>query len=177
MKLPAIHSGIGAPLAFSIGALILLIPANILPVMYVASAGANPYDTTIFSGVALLCRDGLWALGAIVFTASILVPLLKLLGLARLLWAVQCNRLENPRRLMRIFTVIEFIGKWSMLDVFLVGFLTGAVRFGALARIAPRNGILAFAGAVVLTMLATHAFDPRLIWRNAPQVSSPPEKS
>jgi paraquat-inducible protein A len=177
VKFGQIHQGIAAPLAYSIGALVLLVPANVLPVMYVASVGSTPYDTTIFSGVALLCRDGLWALGAIVFTASILVPLLKLLGLARLIWAVQTDRLQDPRRLMRVYSVIEFIGKWSMLDVFLVAFLTGAVRFGALARIAPRNGIIAFAGAVVLTMLATHAFDPRLLWRKHPQVSSPNQNS
>ncbi|HEU5079031.1 MAG TPA: paraquat-inducible protein A [Opitutaceae bacterium] len=175
MKVGRLHEGVAAPLAYSIAALFLLVPANVLPVMYVASAGSTPYNTTIFSGVTMLCRDGLWALGAIVFTASILVPLLKLAGLARLLWAVQTNRLTNPRRLMRIFGTIEFIGKWSMLDVFLVGYLTGAVRFGALARIAPRDGIVAFAGAVVLTMLATHAFDPRLIWREQPKNFTPKE--
>jgi paraquat-inducible protein A len=90
--------------------------------------------------------------------------LLKLIGLACLLVAVRRRTTRHRRGLTRLYTSLEFIGRWSMLDVFLVGFLAGAVQFGGLATIEPRSGIVAFAAAVVLTVLATDAFDPQLIW-------------
>jgi paraquat-inducible protein A len=116
--------------------------------------------------VLQLWDDDLFALAAIVFTASFLVPLLKLVGLARLLWAARRPAADRrrTRALLRLYGAIDFIGRWSMLDVFLVAFLCGAVRFGALASVQPRPGVAAFAAVVVLTMLATHAFDPRLLW-------------
>ncbi len=157
---------VGRCVALAVGAIVLLVPANSLPVMHMAVAGGPASDTTIFSGVALLCQDGLWGLAAIVFTASILVPVLKLGGLAWLVLHVHTGDLDHAPRLTRIYGALDFIGRWSMLDVFLVAFLSGAVRFGRLAHVEPRPGILAFAGAVVLTMLATQAFDPRWLWRN-----------
>jgi paraquat-inducible protein A len=102
----------------------------------------------------------------------VLVPVLKLAGIARLLWAVRRGGAPaNASRLTRIYAALDFIGRWSMLDVFLVAFLSGAVRFGRLALVEPRGGIVAFAAAVVFTMLATHAFDPHLLWSESP--SSP----
>lgn len=150
--------------ALAVAAAIMLVPANVLPVMRMDIAGDTTTDTTIFSGVSLLCEQGLWGLGAIVFTASILVPLLKLAGMARLLWAARRGPSEDARKLTRLYAALDFIGRWSMLDVFLVAFLSGAVRFGKLATIEPRSGIIAFAAAVVLTMLSTMAFDPRWLW-------------
>jgi paraquat-inducible protein A len=142
----------------------MLIPANVLPVMRFATAGTPPNITTIFGGVALLWNENLWALALIVFTASVAVPALKLGGLAWLLYAVRGGRRPNSRGLTRLYTLINAIGRWSMLDVFLVAFLTGAVRFHRLASVVPMKGIIAFASVVVLTMIATQLFDPRLLW-------------
>jgi paraquat-inducible protein A len=150
--------------AFALAAAVMLIPANVLPVMKFATAGSPPNITTIFGGVALLWNEDLWGLALIVFTASVAVPALKLGGLASLLYAVRGGRRPNSRRLTRVYTIIDAIGRWSMLDVFLVAFLTGAVRFHRLASVLPMNGIIAFASVVVLTMIATQLFDPRLLW-------------
>jgi paraquat-inducible protein A len=81
-----------------------------------------------------------------------------------LLWSVRRPAIPYPRRLTRLYALLNFIGRWSMLDVFLVAFLSGAVKFGSLADVEPREGIIAFASVVIFTMLATHAFDPRLLW-------------
>ncbi len=151
--------------ALAISAVVMLAPAYALPVMHLVYAGKAPADTTIFSGITQLWRQDLGILAAIVFTASFLVPLLKLAGLGWLVVAVWRGGEGQSRRLTRVYGLIDFIGRWSMLDVFLVAFLCGAVRFGALASVQPRAGILAFGGVVVLTMLATRAFDPRLLWR------------
>ncbi len=154
-------------LALAIAATLMLVPANLLPVLYSQLPGEVRSDT-IYSGTVHLVKIGLWPIAIIVFFASILVPALKLVVLAWLLWAARYGT-ARPKRLTRLFRLIENIGRWSMLDVFLVAFLTGAVQFGGLATVQPRLGILAFAAAVVLTMLATHAFDPRLLWRKAPR--------
>lgn len=152
--------------AFSLAAVALLVPANVLPVMHVSQAGEAVRDATIFGGVRLLAEADLWGLAAIVFTASVAVPALKLVGMALLLWGARRPRSAlRARRLTRLYTTLDRIGRWSMLDVFIVGFLSGAVQFGRLATVEPRPGIIAFAAVVVLTMLATHAFDPRLLWR------------
>jgi paraquat-inducible protein A len=145
-----------------------LFPAYALPVMHLGMLGQTASDTTILSGIVQLWRQGLGGLAAIVFTASFLVPLLKLGGLSWLLLAASRKKSNtNPRRLTRVYAAIDFIGRWSMLDVFLVAFLSGAVRFGKLASVHPRPGVLAFGGVVVLTMLATHQFDPRVLWADA----------
>lgn len=161
--------------AFGLAAAVMLVPANVLPVLRTSISGEERTDT-IFSGTVALCEDGLWVLGAIVFIASIVIPLLKLVGLAWLLFATQ-RRIEDrdrARRLTRLHGVLDFIGRWSMLDVFLAAFLTGLVQFGTMANIEPGPGIGAFAAAVVLTMLATHAFDPHQIWRDSPPPSPLP---
>ena len=149
--------------ALSLAAAVMLVPANVLPVLSTNITGSARTDT-ILSGIVGLWRDGLWAIAAIVFIASILIPLLKLVGLACLLLAVRRRTASRRRGLTRLYVMLDFIGRWSMLDVFLVAFLAGAVQFGALATIEPRSGIVAFAAAVVLTILATDAFDPQLIW-------------
>ena len=150
--------------SFALAATVMLIPANVLPVMTFATAGSPPNVTTIFGGVALLWNENLWALALIVFTASVAVPGLKLGGLAWLLYSVRGGRRPNSRRLTRLYSMINAIGRWSMLDVFLVAFLTGAVRFRNLASVTPMHGIIAFASVVILTMIATQLFDPRLLW-------------
>jgi paraquat-inducible protein A len=151
------------PTALALAAAIMLVPANLLPVLTMNTGGSVRTDT-IMSGIIGLWRDGLWAISGIVFIASILIPLLKLVGLAWLLLAVRRRATRGRHGLTRLYATLDFVGRWSMLDVFLVAFLAGAVQFGALATIEPRSGIVAFAAAVVLTILATNAFDPQLIW-------------
>ena len=162
----------GRAAAFAISAAIMLVPANLLPVLSMDVPGELRTDT-IFSGIVALCDQGLWPLALIVFTASFLVPLLKLGGLGWLLFATRRPVGDCAPHLTRLYLTLDFIGRWSMLDVFLVAFLSGAVRFGALATVRPQPGIVAFAGAVVFTMLATDAFDPRALWNSVP--ASPEE--
>lgn len=160
-------------MALAIAATIMLVPANVLPVLSTEFPGQARTDT-IFSGIVALCEQGLWPLGAIVFTASIVIPLMKLVGLGILLAASRRGPGEHARTYTRIYAFIDFIGRWSMLDVFLVAFLSGAVQFGMLATVKPQPGIIAFAAVVVLTVLATEAFDPRCLWTTRTQDSHAP---
>ena len=168
--------GTSEPTALAVAAVIMLVPAYMLPVMHLGIVGKVTSDTTILSGVIQLWQQGLGVLAAIVFTASFLVPLLKLGGLAWLLAAANrgVGQESRSRRLTRVYGAIDFIGRWSMLDVFLVAFLCGAVRFGKLASVYPRPGIAAFAAVVVLTMVATHSFDPRMLWKRSTAESKEP---
>jgi paraquat-inducible protein A len=158
--------------ALALAAGVMLVPANLLPVLS-TNLGGRARTDTIMSGIISLWRDGMWAIAAIVFIASILIPLLKLVGLTWLLIAVRRRTTRHRHRLTRLYATLDFVGRWSMLDVFLVAFLAGAVQFDALATIEPRSGIVAFAAAVVLTILATDSFDPRLIWAE-PKVPDTP---
>jgi paraquat-inducible protein A len=155
--------GSSAASALALAGAVMLVPANLLPVLTTESSGRLRNDT-IFSGAVELWRQGLGAIAVIVFTASIIIPILKLTGLGWLIYSVRRGAPRNPRQLTRIYSAIEFIGRWSMLDVFLAAFLTGLVQFGDLSMVEARSGIVAFASAVVLTFLATHAFDPSAIW-------------
>jgi len=158
--------------ALGVAAAIMLVPANFLPVIYTENAGRGRTDT-IFSGIVALCEHGWWILGVIVFIASILIPLFKLAGLGWLLFAAR--QASNPQAgpLTRLYGLLSAVGRWSMLDVFLVAFLSGVVQFGILAKVEPCSGIAAFAAAVILTVLATEAFDPRVLWvKSAPAASS-----
>lgn len=151
--------------AFAVAAAVMLVPANFLPILTTQTSGQRRTDT-IFSGTVELWRQDLWAIAVIVFVASIVIPILKLLGLGWLLIEARRGNTREARRLTRLYGALDFIGRWSMLDVFLVAFLSGVVRFGAFSNVEPRSGIVAFAIAVVLTVLATHAFDPRVLWRD-----------
>jgi len=161
--------------ALAIAAAIMLVPAYLLPVMSIENLGREHADT-IFSGVWKLWHKGMWGIALIVFTASLLVPLLKLTGLGLLLSAKRWPGLAPAGKLQALHGVIHAIGRWSMLDIFLVAFLCGIVRFGGLATVEARPGALAFAAAVILTMLATASFDPGSLLlpppANRPPVSS-----
>jgi paraquat-inducible protein A len=159
--------------ALALAAALMLVPANLLPVLMTMNSGSNRTDT-IFSGAVELWKQGLWAIAAIVFMASIVIPFLKLAGLGWLLFRTRRGPPENPRLLVRVYAAIDFIGRWSMLDVFLAAFLTGLVQFGELSTVTPRAGIVAFAAAVVLTILATQAFDPLTLWSEEPSLSHEP---
>lgn len=150
----------------------MLVPANLIPIVETRLAGDARIDT-IWSGVVELFETGLWPLAAIVFIASFAIPIFKLLGLGWLLLAVRrpATDFRTRRNLTRLYVALDTIGRWSMLDVFLVAFLAGVVRFGAPASVVPQPGVFAFAAAVIFTVLATRAFDPRLLWttsRTAP---------
>jgi len=170
MNLESVRAGFKTPstaAALALAAAVMLVPANVLPVLTTESSGSTRSDT-IFSGAVELWRQGMWPIAVIVCTASILIPVLKLAGLCWLLLNARRGASGNSRRLTRIYAALDFIGRWSMLDVFLAAFLTGLVRFGQFSTVTPRSGIIAFAAVVVLTVLATQAFDPRILWRAAP---------
>lgn len=149
--------------ALVIAAAILYLPANLYPVMSVTSLGQTQADT-ILSGVLFLLHHGMWPLAIIVFTASIFVPLLKLLSLMFLLVSVQLGSHWRPRERTKLYRVTEAIGRWSMVDVYVVTILVALVRLGNLASIEARAGAVFFCAVVILTMLAAMSFDPRLIW-------------
>jgi paraquat-inducible protein A len=155
--------GTQAATALAIAAAIMLVPANLLPVLTTDTSGRERNDT-ILTGALELWRNGLGAIAVIVITASIVIPIMKLIGLGWILFSSRRGPPENARRLTRIYVALDFIGRWSMLDVFLAAFLTGLVQFGGLTRVEARSGIVAFAAAVILTVLATQAFDPRTLW-------------
>jgi len=149
--------------ALVIAAAILYIPANLLPVMNTGSSFGTEADT-IMSGVVVLWETGSWPLALLVFFASITVPMAKLMSLVFLLVSVQRKSTWRPRERARLYRAVEFIGRWSMLDIFVVTVLVGLVQLQPLMVILPGPGAVAFAAVVVLTMFAAMTFDPRLIW-------------
>jgi paraquat-inducible protein A len=154
---------LGRAWALLIASYILYVPANVLPIMETSSLFGAQSDT-ILSGVVFLWRSGSWDLALIVFAASIVVPLSKLFALTYLLLAVGRARVSQPLQKARLYRVIEFVGKWSMLDIYVVALLATVVKFQSLANISAAPGAVAFGAVVILTMLAAQSFDPRLIW-------------
>jgi len=151
--------------AFLLTAAVLYLPANLLPIMTVNTLGKGSPDT-IMSGVITLAQHGMYPIAAVVFIASILVPTFKLIGLALLLYSVQRRQPLSARQRIWMYRFIEFIGRWSMLDIFVIAILVAVVNFGQLASVSANAGAIAFASVVILTMLAAVTFDPRLIWDN-----------
>lgn len=149
--------------ALLIAACIMYIPANMMPVMVTRTLFDEQRDT-ILSGVIYFWTEGEWGLALVVFVASFLVPLFKLVALGILVFSAR--RRSRWQRLQRakLYRVVEVIGRWSMLDVFVVSVLSGLVNIHGLASVHAGIGIAAFGAVVVLTMLASLAFDPRLIW-------------
>jgi len=156
-------ASISRSLAFLISAAILYIPANLLPVMTMTTAFGTESDT-IIRGVVVLANSGSWPLAALVFFASIVVPLLKIISLAILIASVRLNLKLSPLGRTKIYRLVEFIGRWSMLDIYVVTLLVGLVQIQSLATITPEGGVMAFGAVVVLSMLSASSFDPRLIW-------------
>lgn len=153
-------------LALLVASAILYIPANTMPIMVTTTLGVTE-SSTILSGVQHLAHSGSWLLAAVVFVASILVPVTKMLILALLLWSVYRGWSGDRRQRLLFYRVTEFIGRWSMIDVYVITLLVVLVQFGLLTAIEPGVATLAFASVVVLTMLAAESFDPRLIWDGA----------
>jgi paraquat-inducible protein A len=146
-----------------IGAAVLYIPANVLPVMTTRTFFDDENDT-IMSGVLVLLQSGSWPIAVLVFIASIVVPLLKILAMAVLLYSAWR---PSPRRRMQrsaLFRMVEFIGRWSMLDIYAISLLATLVQIQSFASIIVGWGAWAFGGVVVLTLLAARTFDERLLW-------------
>lgn len=149
--------------ALLIAAYILFIPANLLPVMNTGSITGTQQDT-IISGVVFLWINGSWPLAVLVFFASIVVPMVKLIALTFLLVSVQRGSSWRPLERTKLYRFLEFIGRWSMLDIYVITILVALVHLQSLATVTAGPGAIAFGAVVVLTILAAMAFDPRLIW-------------
>jgi paraquat-inducible protein A len=149
--------------ALLVAAFILYIPANVLPIMRTVSLG-DVDDNTILSGVVELWVKGSPDLAVIVFTASIVVPMMKFLVIGMLLVCAQRGSRWAQAQRAKLYRMVEFIGYWSMLDVFVVALLTALVQFGFFSQVEPLPGVVYFGLTVVLTMLASMSFDPRMIW-------------
>jgi paraquat-inducible protein A len=154
---------IGRTWAFLLAATILYIPANLLPVMYTSSLFGKE-DDTIISGVVYFWTSGSPALAVIIFIASIVVPVLKLASLSLLAFTAQRRSRWQPLQRTVLYRIVEFVGRWSMLDIFVITLTVALVRFQSLAVITAGPGAMAFCAVVVLTMIASMQFDPRLIW-------------
>src|SRR5215472_2375605 len=152
--------------AFLIAAAVCYIPANVLPVLTTTTAAGADSDT-ILQGVVLLWSPTGWPLSLIVLVASIMIPSAKILALAYLLVAAQRGSVKSNEQRTRLYRMVEFIGRWSMVDVFVDTFTAALVQLQPLMSVEPASGLVFFAAVVVLTMLAVESFDPRLIWDSA----------
>jgi paraquat-inducible protein A len=157
------HASIETTWALVIAAAICFIPANVLPVLNTTALGTTEGDT-ILGGVVFLYTSGSWPLALIVLIASVMIPLGKMAALVYLLITVQRRSQMSSHERTRLYRMVVFIGRWSMLDVFADTFTVALVQLQPLMSVAPGAGVLFFAAVVVLTMLAAEAFDPRLIW-------------
>jgi paraquat-inducible protein A len=149
--------------ALVLAAFVFYIPANLLPITKVTSLGAVQSDT-IISGVIYFIHSGMWPIALVIFVASVAVPLLKLLILTFLLISVQRKSTWRPRDRTQLYRITEAVGRWSMVDIYVVTILVALVNLGALATIEAGPGAAFFAAVVVITMIAAMSFDPRLIW-------------
>jgi paraquat-inducible protein A len=146
-----------------IAAAICYVPANTLPVLTTNTLGSTDSDT-IIGGVVLLYESGSWPLALIVLIASVMIPLGKLIALSYLLIRVRRGRIEGGHDQARLFRIVEVIGRWSMLDVFVDAYTVAMVQLQPLMSVTPGPGIAFFGAVVILTVLAAEYFDPRLIW-------------
>ena len=149
--------------AFLIAAAICYVPANLLPVLTTVTAGGRESDT-ILEGVVLLWSPTGWPLSIIVLVASIIIPSAKIGALAFLLVTVQRGSVAGNEQRVRMYRIVQLIGRWSMVDVFVDTFTVALVQLQPLMSVEPAIGLVFFAAVVVLTMLAVESFDPRLIW-------------
>ena len=149
--------------ALVLAAFIFYIPANVLPITTVISLGKAQSDT-IMSGVIYFIHTGMWPIALVIFLASVFIPLLKLLILMFLLVSVQRKSSWRPQERTRLYRITEIIGRWSMVDIFVVTILVALVHLGGLATIHAGPGAIFFGAVVVTTIFAAMSFDPRLIW-------------
>ena len=149
--------------ALLITAVILYVPANVLPIMTTEQLGES-IESTILGGVVLLVEHGSYPIAAVIFIASVLVPISKMLALAWLCLSIARRHESWHRQRTVLYRATEFIGRWSMVDVFVVTVLVALIHFGGLMQIRAGPAAIAFGGVVIVTMLAAESFDPRLMW-------------
>lgn len=157
--------------ALTLAAVILYLPANLLPMMRSSGIGGGE-ERTILGGVALFWEHHAYPIAIVIFVASVAIPILKLIAIVTLCLATR--RCRRPRAMTRLYRMTELVGRWSMVDVFVVAILVAVVQLGNLMSIEPGPATVAFAGVVILTMLAAMSFDPRLLWDAAGGPSSRP---
>ena len=150
-------------------AVVLYIPANVLPIMTTTQLGA-PTDSTILGGVVLLIHHGSYPIAAVIFIASVLVPSGKLIAICWLVWSVSRGQKTSLVQRTKLYRITEFVGKWSMTDVFVVAVLVALIQLGGLLKITAGPAAIAFGGVVIVTMLAAESFDPRLIWDQVEEI-------
>lgn len=149
-------------LALTLAAILLYFPANLLPIMTVTSLTGGAESSTILEGVVTFWKSGSYPVAVIIFLASVVIPILKILALLSLCSAARKN--QRAISITRVYRLTEIVGRWSMVDVFVVAILVSVVQLDTLMSIQPGPAALAFSGVVILTMLAAHTFDQRLIW-------------
>jgi len=150
-------------LALLLTSVILYIPANLMPIMVTETLG-SAYPSNIMAGVILLWSDGSYPVALVIFIASIMVPTLKMLAIGWLCWDAGGRGRHDSHKMHLIYEVVEFVGRWSMIDVFVIAVLSALVRMGQLMSVYPAWGAVLFALVVILTMIAAMTFDPRLTW-------------
>lgn len=156
-------NSLGRTWALLIAAIILYVPANILPISIVTALGDSQADT-IMTGVIYFIHAGDWPIAIVIFTASIFVPILKLIVIAYLLLSIQFKSQWRPRERTRLYRIIEGVGRWSMVDIYVITIMAALVHVGAIADFSIGPAAVYFASVVVLTIFAAMSFDPRLIW-------------
>lgn len=150
--------------ALSLAALVLYVPANIYPIMKMHLYGGYS-ESTVWDGIVLLMKNDQWFVAVVVFLASMVIPLVKLAGLFALVLTSRMGWGRRLRSRTQLYKFIDAIGPWAMLDVFLLAVLIALVKLNTWATVLPGPGLLAFTAVVVLTMFASAAFDPKLIWQ------------
>jgi paraquat-inducible protein A len=157
--------------ALLVAAAVLYLPANLLPVMTISELG-DVMASTILEGMVEFWRREAYPIAIVIFVASIMIPIIKIIALVWLCAAATGKVHPSPRILGRIYWFTELLGRWSMVDIFVVSILVALVQFGAYMTVTPGPGALAFAGVVVLTMFAAMSFDPRLLWDRLEKLQS-----
>lgn len=153
--------------ALLIAAAVLYIPANLFPIMTTDQLGRS-IDSTIIGGVILLWNMGSYPVAIVILVASVLVPIGKILTVGTLCWSIGARERISPRQRTTLYRITDFIGKWSMVDVFVVAILVALIQITGIIVIRPGSAALAFSAVVIMTMLAAESFDPRLIWDKDP---------
>lgn len=159
--------------ALMIAAAMLYVPSHLLPIMTVVELGDVSHNT-IISGMLVFWREGAYPIAIVIFTASILIPLLKIVTLSWLCAAATGRVHSSPAMLGKLYWFTELLGRWSMVDIFVVGIVVSLMQLGNYMTITPGPGALAFAGVVVLTMFAAMCFEPRMLWDRLDELSATP---
>jgi paraquat-inducible protein A len=160
--------------ALMVAATVLYVPSHLLPIMRVVELG-DTSNNTIISGMLTFWRSGAYPIAIVIFTASILIPLLKIAALSWLCAAATGRVHPSPTMLGKVYWFTELLGRWSMIDIFVVGIMVSLMQLGNYMTITPGLGALAFAGVVVLTMLAAMSFEPRMLWDRLDELAANPE--